>query len=636
MSSDRYQRRRRRFPFAGRWPRAALAPALAVGALALAAPVASPDPGGNGRGAANGNGAGLVPPGQAKKAAADAAVEQARAAAADMLAQAAASAADAVETAKPGARSAKSRKSRTAKTANGTKAAGSSSNGVKSGGGPSARASEKAQGTKSSEPEAGTAEPAAPGPTAAAAAVAPPPAAAATTPPATAPALAAVAPRASAGRTRMSDAAARRTAPARRSGPAALAPPLSDIVSSARTSQTFAEGGRATTSQPRDAERSPITRTVVRVLEVVPTVVWIALGALALLGLALAATTAVQTVRGRRIERQRRLLLDDVGLLQSALLPDLPERIGGAHVTAAYRPADGLAAGGDFFDAFDLPGGRTAIIVGDIAGHGRDAIPLTALVRYNLRAYLEAGLSPRATLNIASNVLTPQLGGRQVTIVAAIFDPGTGRLTYACAGHWPPLLVGTADAEPITVCSSPPVAAGAPTGRRQTTIALAPGARACFHTDGLGEVPVGRGRRLGREGVVAEFEAIGPHGTAADLVERIVRRGDHQPDDMAACILTVLPGAAEHWPLRIEELEVDAFSLRNGWAERFLVACGVSSAHVVKALRDAHQMIDLAGTAILEVRIGEELVEVRVGQPPAVMLPIARRAAESIDLAATA
>ena len=320
-------------------------------------------------------------------------------------------------------------------------------------------------------------------------------------------------------------------------------------------------------------------------------------------------------------------------MLQSVLLPELPERIGGARVTAAYRPAGGLAAGGDFYDAFELPGGRTAVLVGDIAGHGRDVVPLTALVRYNVRAYLEAGLSPRATIHVAANVLAPHLGDRQVTLVVAIFDPGTGRLTYACAGHAPPLLHGSA-AELVTVCSSPPIGAGAATGRRQTTIAFAPGAVACFYTDGLDEVPLAFGR-LGRDGLAAELRAVGPRSDANDLIARVVRRSDRQPDDMAACILTALPGAAEGWSLRLEELEVDTATLSSGWAQRFLVACGVDTPRIAKALREADAIIARAGTAVIEVRVGEALADVRVSPPAAITLPIAGRFAESTASAST-
>ncbi|CAA9505661.1 MAG: Serine phosphatase RsbU, regulator of sigma subunit, partial [uncultured Solirubrobacteraceae bacterium] len=437
--------------------------------------------------------------------------------------------------------------------------------------------------------------------------------------------------------------AGRRSRPAERAGRApaprlAAATPPPAFARLGQAAATFSAGAAPTSRATRRSARedgrrdastagSPLTRTVVRVLEVVPTRLRIALAALVGLGLLLGAATVVQTVRRRRLERQRRRLIADVGVLQSALLPEIPEHIGGARVTAAYRPAEGLAAGGDFYDAFELPGGRTAVLVGDISGHGRDVVPLTALARYNLRAYLEAGLTPRATLHVAANVLAPHIGDRQVTIAAAIFDPGMGRLTYACAGHGPPLLLGT-DATPVTACSSPPIGAGAPTGRRQTTIALAPGATACFHTDGLDEVPVASGR-LGREGVAEELRAVGPEGDSAELLARIVRRSEHQPDDMAACIITALPGGADRWCLRLEELEVDAETLNSGWAERFLLACGVGRPHLGTALLEAREIVARDGTAVIEVRVGEALAEVRVAAPPAVMLPIERRPAGS-------
>ena len=389
------------------------------------------------------------------------------------------------------------------------------------------------------------------------------------------------------------------------------------------------------TEEPRDAgsAESPLGRTVVRVLEVVPDQMRIALAALAGLGLLLGAAVAVQTVRGRRLARQRRLLLADVGVLQSALLPVLPERIGGARLTVAYRPAGGLAAGGDFYDAFALHGERTAVLVGDIAGHGREVVPLTALVRYNVRAYLEAGLSPRATIHVAANVLAPHLGDRTVTLVVAVFDPGTGRLTYASAGHAPPLLLEST-VVPVTACSSPPINAGAPTGRRQTTLPLTEGAVACLYTDGLDEAPVPSGR-LGRDGLHEELRAIGPPHDAAELVSRIARRSERRHDDMAACVLTVLAGAADAGSLRVEELEVDRAALTGGWAERFLLACDVGRPRIAKALRVADAIIARNGTAVIEVGMEDGRVDVWVGPPLAVTLPVAGRTSDASAAAAT-
>jgi hypothetical protein len=93
---------------------------------------------------------------------------------------------------------------------------------------------------------------------------------------------------------------------------------------------------------------------VTRVLREVPTGVWVGLLALAVLATALAAGSIASAVRARRMIRQRELLRADVGLLQSALLPTVPPHIAGVTVSAAYRPAGGPAAGGDFYDLFPL------------------------------------------------------------------------------------------------------------------------------------------------------------------------------------------------------------------------------------------------------------------------------------------
>ena len=239
---------------------------------------------------------------------------------------------------------------------------------------------------------------------------------------------------------------------------------------------------RKATHDPATAISSaPIVTTITKIVGVVPTLVWALIGGLLALALALAVRSRLAALRARRLEQQRGELLADVGLLQAALLPVPPVRLGPVGTSAAYRPADGPGAGGDFYDLFALDDGRLAVILGDVSGHGRQALPHTALVRFTLRAYLEAGLSPRSAVQTAGAVLERQLGESFATVAAATYHPRERILTYACAGHPPPIVIGSQAIEPITVCSAPPIGAGARTGTRQTVVSVPGRSQICFH-----------------------------------------------------------------------------------------------------------------------------------------------------------
>ena len=195
-------------------------------------------------------------------------------------------------------------------------------------------------------------------------------------------------------------------------------------------------------------------------VEVIPVPMWIVLGLLALLAGGFFIRSSLAGKRARQLEEQRAELLDDVGLLQKALLPDVPNRLGTLEASVAYRPAEGPAAGGDFYDVFEMEGNRVGIIVGDVCGHGRQALAVTALMRYTLRAYLNAGGEPRAALQIAARALENEQHAELTTVVLAIYDADRGTLKYACAGHEPPILIGPGAHTPVTVGSSPPGGAG--------------------------------------------------------------------------------------------------------------------------------------------------------------------------------
>ncbi|HTC73357.1 MAG TPA: PP2C family protein-serine/threonine phosphatase, partial [Solirubrobacteraceae bacterium] len=317
--------------------------------------------------------------------------------------------------------------------------------------------------------------------------------------------------------------------------------------------------------------------------------------------------------RARRLEGQRTTLLHDVDVMQAALVPQVPARVGGAGVSVAYRPADGPAAGGDFNDVFVPAPGRVALILGDVAGHGHEALTQAALMRYTLRAYLQAGLEPRAALALAGRVLADRTMEHFATVVVGVYNTGEGRLTYASAGHPPPILLGVQTREPLAICASPPIGWTVPTGRRQTTVSLPRGAVACFFTDGLIEARCGD-ELLGQERLTEIVAGLGSRPDASKLLARVRAAALATPDDMAACILVPqMAGVAPR--MHVEELEADAQVLERGQLRRFLETCLLPAAAVEQAVDEACAIAAVSGTALARVELAPTTATVTVTAP---------------------
>jgi hypothetical protein len=324
--------------------------------------------------------------------------------------------------------------------------------------------------------------------------------------------------------------------------------------------------------------------------------------ALLALALALALRAAAAGARARRLERESAGLLRDLGAMQAALVPEVPARVGGLDISVAYRPAEGPAAGGDFYDLFVPRMGVVAMMLGDVSGHGHEALTHAALTRYTLRAYLQAGLEPRMALALAGRVLSDRSGARYATVAVGIYDGTAGTLTYALAGHPPPVFLGPDGMEPVTAGSSPPVGWGAPTGRRQTTVSLSRGSEVCFFSDGLVEARH-EGRLLGRDQLRRLLAGLGAQPSAEQLLEEVRRAAPAAPDDMVACILSA-PGAPGAARVRVEELEVDAQALQRSGVRRFLCECKVAPAQLDAALQRARALVSATGGALLRVEVG--------------------------------
>jgi hypothetical protein len=359
-----------------------------------------------------------------------------------------------------------------------------------------------------------------------------------------------------------------------------------------------------------DEDQLSIIRPVEKFVDKVPDSLKFALAALGVLSLLLGLAYLVTALRARSLARQRSDLLQEVGLLQSALLPPVPEKLGALRTSVAYRPADGPGAGGDFYDVLPLVGGSVGFILGDVSGHGRGALARTAFMRYTLRAYLEAGLEPRVALQVAGRVIDENLGGDFATVLLAVHNPETGSLTYATAGHPAPIVIGPQPHDPVTAGSSPPIGVGVPTGLRQTTVPLVPGSVACLFTDGLMEARAAGGI-LGRDRLEQMLGELGDNPTARGLIERVSQEARVLSDDIAAVVVSPTEALSTIAP-HTEQLELSARELDGPIAHRFLEGCGIAKAAAATAVAEAHAVAGRAGGVVLHVMCGDEpTVEVR-------------------------
>ena len=128
------------------------------------------------------------------------------------------------------------------------------------------------------------------------------------------------------------------------------------------------------------------------------------------------------------------------------------------------------------------------MILGDVCGHGREALERAALMRYTVRAYLQAGLEPRAALALAGQALADP-DAHFATVAAGVYDSAeVARLTYACAGHPAPIVLGPG-ARPCRSRSAArrPSAGASPRVAARAASRCPAGRAVCFFTDGLTE-----------------------------------------------------------------------------------------------------------------------------------------------------
>ncbi|ALV53657.1 SpoIIE family protein phosphatase [Streptomyces althioticus] len=257
----------------------------------------------------------------------------------------------------------------------------------------------------------------------------------------------------------------------------------------------------------------------------------------------IAARAALSLDNARRYTRERTAALT----LQRSLLPRRVDGGDAMEVAAHYVPADAeYSAGGDWFDVFGLSGGRLALVVGDVVGHGIAAAAAMGRLRTAIRTLADLDLPPaelltrldRASVHLveADEASEAEYCSIGATCVYAVYDPAEHTCTVALAGHPPPAVTG-----PDGTLTFPDLPHGTPLGYglppcEAAVLDLPPGGLIALYTDGLVE-----DRRhdigVGMERVRGALARAADDASLAELCTAVVGTLPTAPEDDVTLLL---------------------------------------------------------------------------------------------------
>lgn len=192
----------------------------------------------------------------------------------------------------------------------------------------------------------------------------------------------------------------------------------------------------------------------------------------------------------RLYERQRHVTES----MQRHLLPPLPE-VDRLEMAAHYRPAPRASeVGGDWYDAFVLPDGATALVIGDVAGHDLQAAANMSQVRNMLRAFAwDHTKSPGMIVHQLDQAIKHLSESLVATMVFARLEGppnGPWKLRWTNAGHPPPLLVSPDGRTALLENGHDALlGTGLDIERTENVTSVSPMTTIVFYTDGLIESP---------------------------------------------------------------------------------------------------------------------------------------------------
>jgi phosphoserine phosphatase len=231
---------------------------------------------------------------------------------------------------------------------------------------------------------------------------------------------------------------------------------------------------------------------------------------------------AVENARLHRAALEKERQDREIALVQSVQRAYLPERLEGECGVFTYAGMNQLCedASGDYYDAILLQDGRTAVVMGDVSGHGLGAALVMSQARALLHALVPSAESLSSLLAQLNDFLAPDMTrGRFMTLFLGVADPETGELAWNNAGHPPPLLARAGSGEVERLGSQGLILGVLPgiTYTKASPVTMAPGDVLLLYTDGATEAVNADETMLEEEGLAEVLRRVAARDPPAIL-----------------------------------------------------------------------------------------------------------------------
>ena len=211
-------------------------------------------------------------------------------------------------------------------------------------------------------------------------------------------------------------------------------------------------------------------------------------------------------------------------MLQQTLIPSvIPYVLKGISIAARYQSAlQEAQVGGDFYDIFELGDNKLGVLIGDVAGKGLQAAIRVAAVRYSIRSYAYLDSRPGRVMTLANEALRQGNSDTESMLTAffAIIDTADSTMTYANAGHEPPVVYNSPEDVEELVVTGPMLGILQDAVYSEETCRLNGGDTVVMFTDGITEA---------RHGTIL-FEKSG-------VIEHLKKATNADPEEIAEALL---------------------------------------------------------------------------------------------------